>query len=246
MDLRIVIVDDIEAERSRLTANLEAFAKRTPGVRVCVSCYVSAEDFLKVFKRGVADIAFLDVCMDGMNGIQLATRLRSLDSNLLIVFVTTSKEFALDAYSSHPFDYLLKPYDSSQITKIMTDALLVLEREEPTITVRVPRDQKTIPLRSIVSAESRGHKTLLLLEDGSKVESTMPFSEIEGLVGDDPRFLVVNRGVLVNLDFAARPEGDVLVMESGASYPLRKRDRARLASKISNYLLVRMGRGRRG
>lgn len=246
MDLRVVIVDDLESDRTRLATDIRALAERIPRLRVSITTYTSAEKYLEVFRRGEADLAFLDVCMGNMNGIELAQNLRNADPDLLIVFVTTSKEFALEAYPTHPFDYLIKPYEKPQLSRLLLDALRVLRTEEVAIDIRVPRDVKTIPLRAIVSAEARGHKTLLHLEDGTTLESIMSFSEIEQQLGGDPRFLLVNRGILVNLDYAVKPEGDTLIMEHGMQYPLRKRDRAQLASRISNYLLVRMGRGRRG
>ena len=61
-------------------------------------------------------VVFLDICMEGTNGIETAQRLRAADPDLLIVFVTSSPEYVWDAFPVHPFDYLLKPYKEESLS----------------------------------------------------------------------------------------------------------------------------------
>ena len=64
-----------------------------------------------VYEPGHSDLVFLDICMGDVNGIELARHLRAVDEKVLIVFLTTSSEYAFDAFPIHPFDYLMKPID---------------------------------------------------------------------------------------------------------------------------------------
>ena len=63
-------------------------------------------------------VVFLDICMEGTNGIEAAQRLRAADPDLLIVFVTSSPEYVWDAFPVHPFDYLLKPYKEEKFEQL--------------------------------------------------------------------------------------------------------------------------------
>ncbi|WP_127587497.1 response regulator [Paenibacillus koleovorans] len=63
------------------------------------------------------DVAFLDVEMPGMNGLELASELTSLLPQLEIVFVTAYKEYALEAFRVHAIDYLLKPVGPAEIAR---------------------------------------------------------------------------------------------------------------------------------
>ena len=244
--LRLVLVDDDAHDLERLRRDLEAICGRL-AVEASITCLGRAEDLLAHFSSGTFDVAFLDVRMAGVDGLELARRVRALDAALTIVFVTTSADYALEAYPSHPFDYLVKPYDERRLQGLVADVLRARrEGDDAHITIRVPHDTRTVYLSSVTAVESHGHKSLLILTDDLRLESIMRFSEVEDLLCSDPRFLEVNRGIVCNLDKVLRLERDVLVMEGGLRYPLRKRDRARLVSKVSNYLLSRMGPAHHG
>ena len=82
--------------------------------------------------------------------------------------------------------------------------------------------------------------------DGQPVRSIMTFSEIRDLLADDPRFLVCNRGVIINMDQVLSLEGDCLHMKDHTRYPQRIRDRAALVSRFSQYMISRLeGGGKR-
>lgn len=61
------------------------------------------------------DVAFLDIEMGGMNGIDLAKKLKQINPNINVVFVTGYDQYALDAYSMHASGYLTKPVSSVKI-----------------------------------------------------------------------------------------------------------------------------------
>ena len=66
-------------------------------------------------KRVKIDVAFLDIEMGGMNGVELGKRLKSLNPSINIIFVTGYDQYALDAYSMHASGYLTKPVSSERI-----------------------------------------------------------------------------------------------------------------------------------
>ena len=71
----------------------------------------------------------------------------------------------------------------------------------------------------------------------------MNFSEIEQLLAPHPRFLLVNRGVLVNMDHVLTLEGDSLLMQDGSQFALRTRNRAELVARFSQYQIARLKGG---
>ena len=118
--LRVAIVDDIASDRDQLAHDLRR-SLALLGTACSISVYTSAEDFLGAFADEPVDLAFLDVRMgEGMDGIQLADRLRALDRRLVIVFVTSSREFALDAYGPTPSTTSSNPTPSSGFAMCLT------------------------------------------------------------------------------------------------------------------------------
>lgn len=243
MNLRIAIVDDMDDDRHRLSEDVRALLKRKQ-YDCDIVTYTRAEEFLDDPERGKLDIAFLDVRMDGMDGIQLATRLRDGDTSLVIVFVTSSREYALDAFPTHPFDYLVKPYTRERLATVLNDILasLRMRSERKIIQVAVPYGNMSIPLDRVVIVEARSHSSMLTLEGGQELRSTMSFAQVYGLVSEEPQFLLVNRGVLINMDHVESVEGASVVMEGGLRLPLRKRDRSELGRTIAQHMITRTGR----
>ena len=242
MELSVAIVDDLRIEREKLQQELERIFRNDAehGLR-CLS-FESAEAFLDAAPQ--VQMAFLDICMDGMNGIELARRLRSLDDRLLIVFVSTSSEFAFDAFPIHPFDYLIKPYTSERFEHVVKEALRALNLGDRKVQIRVARAVHSISVGSIISAVSQGHRVVLSLAGAAEpLQSIMTFSEIEKLLSGDERFLPVNRGVLINMDYALALTGDTLSMNDGSSFALRTKNRSEIVTRFSRYQMTRLKGG---
>lgn len=247
MGLCIAIVDDMEDDRSRLSADVRAILAQR-GCDCDILIYTGAEEFLSDTSFEAVDIAFLDVRMGGMDGIELATRLRHVDKSLVIVFVTSSREYALDAFPTHPFDYLVKPYTKERLAKVLEDILasLRMREERHTIQVDVPYGSVEVPLDHLISIEARSHSSVLTMEGGQEIRSTMSFATVHELVSSDTRFLAINRGVVINMDRVVSVEGAIAVMEGGLRMPLRKRDRSGLARAIAQHMISRTSRRYRG
>ena len=242
MNLHLAIVDDRAEDIKRLEHDITRFFAYRLEQHAYVEAFPSGEAFLEAFHPDAYHLAFLDICMDGINGIELAQRLRAEDPKLLIVFLTTSSEYAFDAFPVHPFDYLIKPYELKKLHSVLQEMLRVLSVSERTITIRIARDSYDVPIRRIVSVVSEGHTVTLRVLNHEPLRSIMTFADIMEQLGDDPRFLSCNRGVLVNMDHVRSLEGNNICMTDSSSYPLRVRDRAELISAFTQYTLSRMER----
>lgn len=75
------------------------------------------------------DIAFLDIEMPVIKGIDLARRIKALNRNVRIIFATGYGEYALEAFKVDAVDYVMKPYDVSSIKKAYDKAMLVKDAE---------------------------------------------------------------------------------------------------------------------
>ncbi len=242
MDLRIALVDDQEADRKLLEQEIRFFFSYHLEQTGSIEPFRSGEAFLAQFQPAAYSIAFLDICMEGMDGIALARRLRDEDPRLLIIFLTGSREYAFDAFPVHPFDYLLKPFSRGDLQRVLTEALRVLAAADRTITVRVARENVEIPVRRLSAAVARGHNVELLLVGHPPLHTTMTFTELQDLLAPDPRFLLCNRGVLVNMEQVLTLTDEYVRMNDGSSFPLRSRGRSELRKTFSHYMLSKLER----
>ena len=240
MKLNIAIVDDLKADADRLYQTVAGWEPSCAAEIGRIECFSGGEELLARFERGVFHLVFLDICMDRLNGIETAKRLREIDSRVLIVFVTTSDEFAFQAFPVHAFDYIIKPYAAETLHRVLNEAVRLFGVAEPSFAIRHDRTASDIPASSIVSAVSRGHSVEISLDVGAPINSSMTFAEIEALFGADPRFLLCNRGLIINMEHVATVENDAFVMKNGQTWPIRVRGRAQLMEQFAQYQIARL------
>ena len=95
--MRIAIVDDISEERTLLHNRLESqFSRRN--VHTDILEYENGETFLTAAKECPFTVVFLDIYMNGSNGIDTAKELRRSDTDCLLIFTTTSTDHALEGF----------------------------------------------------------------------------------------------------------------------------------------------------
>ena len=109
--MHILLVDD---ERLQLT-RLENEARKALSSDHVFLAFLNPLEALKECKDQNIDIAFLDIEMPGINGIELAKQLKKINPLINIIFVTAYNEYALDAYKLHASGYLSKPVKAEKI-----------------------------------------------------------------------------------------------------------------------------------
>ncbi len=110
--LKIIAVDD----ESTALKWFHRVASKNPDVSI-EGEFLYAEDAVDYIKKRPADVAFLDIEMPEMSGLELAERLMEIDPFIKIVFVTAYGQYALDAFRAHAIGYLLKPLDGDEFTE---------------------------------------------------------------------------------------------------------------------------------
>ena len=245
MKVRIAIVDDLKQDTERLEECLRNFFEKqkagaSAGNSAVIEKYSSAEEFLPAFEPGRFELVFLDILMDEMNGIELARELRAKDHQLMIVFQTTERSYAFDAFPIHPFDYLIKPCRQDEVDGVLTEAMRVLEAGDPEIEVTAIRAKYSVPLRSIIALISQGRNVEISLTNNQRLTCTDTFRNLSAKVENDPRFLLINRGVIVNMDHVLAPQKDSMEMKDGCIYPIRINGRAAVISEFSQYMISKV------
>ena len=217
MELRFAVVEDRLPDAQRLESLLRlAFGGGQP--LVC-DHYESGDAFLAAFPSKNYQVVFLDICMEGTNGIETARILRRADPDLLLVFVTSSPEYVWDAFPVHPFDYLLKPYREEKLFQLADELRRVLFRAEPELEVRIARQQVHLPLRKIQYAMAQNHYVRIVSDDG-ECRTVSTFSQVEQLLRAQENFIVCNRGVILNMDKVLRLDRRLL-RDAGRHPPTR-------------------------
>ena len=105
--MRIAIVEDDPLCSEQLKQQLEQFSEEQH-LFLQIRCYFSGLEFLEHYQPNW-DLILMDIEMPHMNGIATARKLRFLDPSVLLIFITQMAQYAIDGYSVHAIDYILKP-----------------------------------------------------------------------------------------------------------------------------------------
>ena len=123
--MKILIVDDEPLARRRLVSQIDDLA-----IGEVVGEADDGIASLAAVERLAPDVVLLDVRMPGMDGLEVARHLRSLDTPPIVIFTTAYDEHALAAFETHALDYLLKPVRSERLRESLERAAsLCLARE---------------------------------------------------------------------------------------------------------------------
>ncbi len=122
-----------------------------------ISVFDDGQPLCDLYKEGKAafDIILLDITMKKCDGMTAAKLIRSMDSNVMIVFVTASAEFVFSGYEVRAFRYILKPELLHGFQGVFRECLQELTKSnEIRFTFQKASETVSLPLRDIIYFES--------------------------------------------------------------------------------------------
>ena len=203
--------------------------------------FLNAESFLKAFENSSFsahdsfNAVFMDIYMDGMDGVVAAQKIRNVDSRCVLVFLTSSTDFMPDAFSCHAFEYITKPFSPQRIFKVLTDILEVLPPLPKYIEIINGRKTLQIFLDEIFSVMTDAHYLDIAISGGEKLCCRMTMPEFVRLTDGDSRFLPINKGIMVNADCILEFENNCCVLENGTKLSIHIRDRLKIEQEARDY-----------
>lgn len=212
--IAVLVVDDELIMCAALRHHLEKF----PHIEVVGECHDGHAALLAVEKLN-PDLVFLDIRMPGLNGLEVAATLDQLESSPQIVFVTAHDDYALKAFEVGALDYVLKPFDSSDIIRVLRKIRRnrsvatysqrdSAESAHPSSPLTRPakfclyngEKQEVIDNRSIKLFSVEHGKTFAQTVDDQKYSAKQSLQEIEQLL-DPGLFFRCHRNFIVNIDW---------------------------------------------
>lgn len=194
--MKIAVCEDQKEEADWLCMAIRGWAadKKLPAD---VVPFGDAASFLFSLDDNVYDALFLDIKMPGEDGITLAKKLRSMNDNVFIVFVTGEKEYVMEGYEVDAVNYLLKPVDTGKMRKCLDKIYEKTDIQEPYIILDTGETILKLFQKEIYKIEVFSHKLVYTTERGEfEVYSSLKEAKKELQEG---YFITCHRGVLVNL-----------------------------------------------
>ena len=219
--LRIAVCEDDRADRERLCALIDA-----GGVPASVAVFETGEDFLSAYQPDRFDLIFMDIYLDGMDGVEVVRRVRELGGDVPVAFTTASKDFALESYRLDVKKYIEKDDPAAQR---MVSEMLSLARDRRTerdrdVILFGRRNPLCVPAARLRYVEQQEHNLIFCLTGGETMKRKGRLDELAPLLADRP-FFRCHKSYLVNLSFVQGIDREQMVFqmrEGGSAYIRRE------------------------
>lgn len=189
---------------------------------ITYAAFHSPFELLTEIEKGIRpDILFLDVVMPGQNGMDVAKEIRQYDTNMKIIFLTSSPEFAVESYSVGAYFYQLKPIWEESFFRLMDSVLAECEKKKKNSLILRSKDGITrIDLQQLEYCEVLGRKLLFHLENGAVLESAGSLDDLAGQLMQYSNFFRPHRSFLVNMEYIQNISSRSIKMVNDAEIPI--------------------------
>lgn len=240
--VQIAICDDDPMELQMAFDLLKQYQEHVPGKNFTVSLFSSAKALLfQIEESGGYDLYILDILMPGIDGIRLGSILRSRNENGLIIYLSSSPNYAVDSYDTKAFYYLLKPVDKQRFFRVIGEAFVRIQRQkEEMLTVKTPQSVRLIPLHNILYAELKKRAIRYYLEDGSFLDSVTfsgSFKNEAAPLLERQGFLLLGSSFVINLHHVVEIGKTELRLSDGRWLPIPRPHRDSVKNQWMAYWL---------
>lgn len=232
--MRVAIVDDENIFRMQLRMMIEKISAKK-GLLMDIDQYRNGPDFITALKDKKYDIVFMDIFMPDMDGIETAKELRRMTEKTFLIFMTASDGHYPDAFSLHAFDYVTKPFTIERINQVMREIVEHTPLDKTYIEITVGTLLERVYLKDIVAVTTDGHYLRIRKQDGDVMKVRLTSGEFLDMVSSDDRFAVVNRGIIINMDFIDHIKGGQVYIGENDFYPIASRKLADITQLIKDY-----------
>ena len=232
--IRVAIVEDNQKEAEELTAILHRYEGKS-GLQFEIRTFENAIRFLDQYQPDY-ELIFMDIDMPYVNGIEASKKLRVVDENVVIIFVTALAQYAVQGYGVGALDFMLKPINYSIFELKMARAMNAVNKNKGRqIVIRSENRIKVIDVKSIIYIEMYNHYLNFHLEgDQNQYKMRGTLQSAKELLGD-LYFEECNKGILVNLAKVSGIEGFRLSLTNGEELSISRAKKTLFLQRLAEY-----------
>ena len=240
---QIALCDDEATELEKTEKLLGDYEKNTD-TEFMIRCFENADELLRLVREKVymPDLIFMDIYMPDKKqnsypmGIEAAKELRKMNYRGRIVFLTTSKEYALEAFDVDALQYMVKPVSEEKFFTVLNSLLKDLEEERRKyILLRIEGRLVRVALNHIVYCEAQGKKQCLHLADGMQCILRMTMTELYEQLSQCREFVRIGVAFIVNLGYIGSLNAKEICMDNGMKIYLPRGTYKGLREQYFNY-----------
>lgn len=236
--LRVGICDDRQKDMDMVRTLAARFSDSHPEHPLDICAYASAYDLLdEVERTGGCDVYLLDILMPHMSGIELAQKIRKRGERAQILFLTSSREYGIEAIGVKAAGYLLKPIQEEPFNEAMHTCIKELEPDRhPSLPVKTKQGLVRVQLAELISIESFNHICELTLSGGTKLETHARLSDLYEQLQENAGFIFPHRSYIVNMEYIRGIGGTGILMTDGRQLPISRKSYSDITAAYLDYI----------
>lgn len=215
--LRIAVCDDEQLYLHEMMQLLSEYRQSGALGDFSVSCFAAPSELLDSLEKGSNyGLYLLDIYLPGITGIAVAQQLRSAGVEAPIIFLTTSREHALEAFGVGASQYLLKPFERQALFSALdaTAAAALAERRQH-LLIKVDGEVCSIAVRNILYTQSDKNRQVLHLAGGRELAVRMTVGELFQLLAASNAFVRCGSSYILNLAKLKRLSPKYAILSDG-------------------------------
>lgn len=202
--IQIAICDDQTEELERTYSMAETYHSLHPELNISFRKFQSGGDLLEsINAQKHFDIYLLDILMPKADGIEVGTAIREKDDTAVIIYLTSSPDYALQSYQVDAEGYLLKPFDEVNLFAALDKVVTKLDAEDQKrLVLRTSNDGiEGVPYSRLLYLEYYQHRLIAHTTDQGKTESIYYRESFKELTASltDSRFVKISASIIVNM-----------------------------------------------
>lgn len=231
MTVQIALCDDESAELDKLEHMLQSWRRQHAECDFFIERFLDADEMLfRILKEGYApDLLLLDIYLQGKQGMEVAKEIRKMERGCGILFITSSKEYALEAFGVDAVQYLVKPVLEHVLFPVLDRFIEDMKTKKKYILLK-DHGMKRVELHNIVYCEARKKSQRICLADGTELLQNMTLAKVYEMLSVCREFVKVGISYIINLEHidslnareARMDNGETIYLPRGAYRGLRE------------------------
>lgn len=214
MTINVTIIENNLNELDQLQHALDAWSENN-STPLSVTTYASGEDYFSANTTHTSNVYFLDIQLDGMNGLDIAQQLRQDEYAGEIIFLTSFREYVFSGYKVHALNYLLKPLEIESLYSCMNEIKESLQTNY--YVFRNNQEIVQIEYRVILSFSSFLHSIDIL----TCHEHFTQHASLSNILSHLPKqFIRVHRSHIVNMTHIHKISGNTITLSNHTTVPI--------------------------
>ncbi len=230
--IRIAIVEDEEQSFLILKKHIEEFSRKT-GYQFSSFWFKDGLNFISDYEPNY-DIVFMDIKMPHLDGMKTSKKLRELDKNVALIFITNMMQYAIKGYEVNALDFMLKPVKYFDFEMKMDKAIEYFNKnQDDSFTIDVGEVKIKIPISEILYIEVINH-TLIYHTEKSDYETYGQLKKMEEIL-KNKNFARCNNCYLINLRHITEVHSNYIIVGKD-NITVSRRKKKEFMELLTNYM----------